>query len=256
MIFLQRIWTDIKKGENIDLYVTVFVAVGISLVNLLGFFSQQLTSLTLAVLTLLVLSLVVNRHRLEEILFKLDNGKEKFFQTDLSVNQQRELDETVAKGKNLLILGTSLANTLELHYPTFEHKLRKGDTIRIVVGNPLSAACDMAVQRRFLLTDINVWRTQIISSLNILVELKNKTSGDLQIRVIDFHLAHGGILADAQSANGLFFLWYYSFKTKKGNRPKYILRPDQGYWYWHFVEEAEAIWSNSQPWKDIQSVLE
>ncbi len=74
-------------------------------------------------------------------------------------------------------------------------------------------------------------------------------AGDLEIRVIVFPLANGGIYIDPNSSKGTYFLWYYSFKTRKGNVPKFIIRSTDEYWYEHFQEEANAIWDYATPWE-------
>jgi len=66
---LQQIWEDVRQGENIDLYLTIVVALVLAAANILGWApSTWLAPITLAVLALLAVSNLKNRHMLESIL--------------------------------------------------------------------------------------------------------------------------------------------------------------------------------------------
>ena len=66
---LRHLWDDIRKGENIDLYLTIAAAVIFVVLNLVGVASTSfLAPLTLAVLGLLAITNLGNRHRMEELL--------------------------------------------------------------------------------------------------------------------------------------------------------------------------------------------
>lgn len=66
MQMLRRIWEDVRRGENIDLYLTVGVAIVLALLNVLGFAPQSLIApVTLAVLGLLAINSLVNRRKIE-----------------------------------------------------------------------------------------------------------------------------------------------------------------------------------------------
>jgi hypothetical protein len=66
---LKLIWQDIRQGENIDSYIAIIAALGLSIANILGFSNQGLlASVTLAVLALLAVTNLGNRHRLDAAL--------------------------------------------------------------------------------------------------------------------------------------------------------------------------------------------
>ena len=61
---LKSIWEDIKSGRNIDIYITVVIAVGIALVDIFGVVNQSIiSSATLAVLALVAYSLLQDRRK-------------------------------------------------------------------------------------------------------------------------------------------------------------------------------------------------
>lgn len=66
MEYFHRVLNDLKQGENVDLYVTVFVSVFVAALSLFDLVPQRvMTSLTLAVMALLINSILGIRHRLE-----------------------------------------------------------------------------------------------------------------------------------------------------------------------------------------------
>lgn len=151
-----------------------------------------------------------------------------------------------------MIIGTTLGGTLELHYDLLESKLKQGHKVRILLVDPNGNAAKMAALRKYHHLDPNDWSQQVLSTLKALTVLSSKFQGTslLEIKTLDFHIAHGGILVDTDfpKANGILFLWYYSFKTRKGTRPKFILESKDGHWYSHFIEEAGALWEAAKIW--------
>lgn len=216
---------------------------------------EILTSV-LAVLGLIAVSGIWDRSRrmgrlehLNEIILKnTQTTKDSLFITDFSASTQREIENKIETSKDFLIIGNNLGSVIDLNYSLFEHRLEQQKSIRVVLANPNTPASDMAASREYRPIEIAVWRMQAQATLKTLEKLQLKTSGKLVIRVIDTYLTHGTILTDTDTYNGSIYCWMYSFKTRKGNRPKFVLRPTDDYWYGHFVEEAEAIWNSAKDW--------
>lgn len=69
---LKRVWKDISQGENIDLYVTVIVAIVLVILNIAGVAPPSwLGSITLGVLALLAITSLGNRYRLDQAVERL-----------------------------------------------------------------------------------------------------------------------------------------------------------------------------------------
>jgi len=72
MQVFKNIWRDIRRGESIDLYAAVAVAIPVAILNLLGITRPSITSaITLTILALLASAALVGRHKNEQILEKL-----------------------------------------------------------------------------------------------------------------------------------------------------------------------------------------
>jgi hypothetical protein len=203
----------------------------------------------MAILALLAVAILGNRHRLEKILQSITKGAHDVFYGDFPDYLQQEIGEKMKQSADLLIMGVDLDATLGKHYRLLEQKLRKGDKIRVVLIDPNSSACEMVVKRRYRPSSLESQCSQIRSGLEAFRELQEKASGKLEIRVIDYPLTRGGIIVDPDTPNGVLYIWNYSFKTHRENRPKLVLRAADGYWYDFFGEEANAIWNHAIPWQ-------
>ena len=244
MKLLQRIWQDFRQGENIDLYVTVIVSIVLAVLNILNIVPPSwITSLNLAVLALLSFAILGSRYRMETILEKI-TARQGLLLTEFPDDLARDVE----KSGELTILGVGLSRTLRLHYSRFLEKLQRGDTIRILLVNPDSSACDIAAMREYPPTTPDDQRGAIRRSLSVLHVLSQETGGNLEIRLADHPLTFGAIVGDPETSQGVLYLWHYAFKTRVANRPKMVLRPVDGYWYELFKEEVTAIWDSAMPW--------
>ena len=250
MQFLRSVWQDVKQGENLDLYVTVAVSVALAVLNVLGIAPQSLIApLNLAVLALLGVAMLGNRHRLEKMPLKTTTGIGEVFYAEFPDEVKREIRTKINRATDLLAIGSNLEYTLHMHRDLFEQNLRRGDTIRVVLVDPNSSACDMTAKRQPYLLDLELQRAKIRSALNALRDLQEQTSGMLEVRLIDYPLSRGGILIDSDTPSGTLYLWNYAFRTNAKNKPKFVLRPADGFWYDYFRDEAKAIWNSATSWQ-------
>jgi hypothetical protein len=100
---LKRIFDDIKQGENLDLYLTIAVALIVAGLNLLSITPPDLlNSLMLAIFAIIASSLVGNRHRLENIQKQLgETNKEEI----LKDYPDDELMRDIERANELWIIG-------------------------------------------------------------------------------------------------------------------------------------------------------
>jgi len=247
MRFLRKAVEDIRQGENLDLYVTVAVSIVLVVLNVLGVALSLAAPLSLGILALLAVAILGNRHRLETILLNMAKSTHDVFYTDYPDYLQQEIADKIERSTDLLLIGVDLDGTLNRHYRLLEQRLRQGCRVRALLVDPDSHACDMVIRRRYRPTTLESQCSQIRSGIQALQELQESTSGELEIRVIDYPLTRGGIIVDPDTPNGTLYIWNYSFKTHKENRPKYALRTADGYWYDFFKEEVNAIWNEAVP---------
>jgi hypothetical protein len=248
---LQQIWEDIRQGESIDLYVTVVVAIVLAVLNTAGVAPPTwMTPLNLAVLALLAIATLGNRHRLERVLKRMTEGTDGVLLDKFPPDTYRNVE----KSKELWLVGVTLSSTMEAFYPMLERKLQRGDMIRVLVVNPDGAACAMAATRNYARTDVERQRAEIRTTLEDLCELQKVAPGRLEIHTIDYLLTFGAYVVDPEEASGVLYLKHYPFKMPLVRaRPGMVLRPRDERWYDHFRSEIRFLWENAVPWRCEES---
>jgi len=240
---LHRVFEELKRGENIDLYVTVVVALIVAILNLFGIAPQNwLSSLNLAVLALLASAILGNRQRLEDIQENLTQTAE----SDISLDFPSELDSDLDRASEVWLMGVHVSSTLGHKYAVLESKLQEGATIHALIVDPDGAACAMAAARHPGRLFVERERALITASLNGLCDLKMIAPDKLEIRIIDNPLPYGGFMLNPGKSDGAIYLKRYSFQT--GLRPISVYRPKNRRWFDFIKSEINALWNHGTEW--------
>lgn len=248
MKFLQKVWNDIRQGENIDLYLTVLAAIGLSALNILGIAPNiWVAPLTLAVLGLLAIATLGNRYRTEEVLEKLTQRPNSVFIEEYPPTLKRDIESSTS----LILVGVTLGRTVKTYYSEFERKLRKGDSIKILLVNPNGTAIEMADSRAYWQIDIERSRTEIRGTLTDLCHLKEIAPDRMEVHVIEYPLSYGAVLVNPESASGILYMEHYPYKVRE-SIPKYVLHARDGEWYDFFKSEIFKQWEHSIEWQCSQ----
>jgi len=228
--FLQRIWGDVQQGENIDLYITVFLAILLVLLNLLGIVPDTLlTPLTLAVLGLLALAMVGNRYQFEDLVRRVTQNSTTLFQAEVAATFESDLQNAT----EIWLTGVSLNRTVKSHYGLLEKLLRQGVQIRVLLVDP---GCDesiaMVTQREYRdrVSEDRI-RSTIHDTLEDLCSLREIAPDHLNLRVIRFPISFGAIATDPHTSMGTLYLEHYSYKMAGGSVPKFTLATEDRQWY-------------------------
>ncbi len=149
---LRRVGDDLRRGRNVELYVTVMLALCIALLSVLTVVGSQVVSATtLAVLALLAVSGLATRHQSEEAGCRIEqlaanlSGEvpaDRFLKTRMPA-----LDEDVATAADICLVGVTLTRTVRDLLPVLDRRLRKGASIRVLVIDVDSPARAEAVAR-------------------------------------------------------------------------------------------------------------
>jgi hypothetical protein len=246
MRVLRRIWGDIGRGENIDLYLLVGAVVALFLLDLFGVDVQSsLASATVAILGLLAVAMLVNRRRMED-LAQVSLGGERTILRDFPSELASDLD----RAREVWLTGIHPNTTFHTYSSTLEKKLRRGDSLRVLVVDPNGAACEMAAMRISVQMNADDIRARVTSFLNTLCELRNMAPDRLKIRTIDYLLEYGALVLDPDSASGVIYVRRYSFKSAGGAvKPKLVYHRKDGSWYDLICAEVRALWESGTPWE-------
>jgi hypothetical protein len=232
-------------NENIDLYVMAVAAFVFTILGATGITSTAvLLSMTLAVLAALSLSQIRSRRHVAQIAAAANSDPLAILLTDFP----DELARRRPSASELLYIGVSMRRTAPTSMTAFQRILSTGGRIRVLLVDPTDeAALREAFRRRGGSPDINSLRSTILASLSSLTAL-NTDHGSLELRVSPSVPAAGISAVDAKSREGLLVAQHYEYRTQGEASPIVRFSASDGYWYRHFLDEAERMWADGIPW--------
>lgn len=247
MKIFQRIWDDIRSGENIDLYITVVVAISLATLNILGFAPQTLIApITLAVLALIAISNLGTRHYFEQ---KLQNLP--IFST-ISLKGRSELPSLQERGQassEIDIVGVSLITAITPHLDFFEAKMKEGCRLKFLLLDPKSPALEVftattRVQNAY--GDI----LQTLNALKLLIQLEQTVKGKCEVRLSQVFLPYGLAVFESNKDTGQITVETWAYKRLIGERPHFIVtRAKDEKWFKFYKSQFDQLWADSTIWK-------
>ena len=243
MKFFQRIWNDIRQGQNIDLYLTILIALPLTILNIFGLASNTwLAPITLAVLALLAISNLENRHKLDLVLERETTG------SFLHEEYPPSLQEDLTKADELWLIGQNLGRTVVNLLPILETKLAKGDRIKVLVISPDGMANKFATARLYLsILNEQQHRERILSTLSTFSKLGKPKRSQLEVKTVDYPIPFGAIAINPDTPNGTIYIEYYGFKLRD-DIPKMVLKPKDSVWYGVYKGQIDELWKVAEVW--------
>jgi hypothetical protein len=247
---LDKVINDIKRGENIDLYLTIPVAILVGFLNLVGLFPPTLIPpLTLVVLGLITVTILGSRHRVEQLAEKLTPSVGGVF-----VKNFPHLDQDLESASDYWFVGLVRSKPVRDLYSIAERKLRQGHSVKILTVHPDPTVVEFVEMRTYGPSSVKMTCADIEAALEILCHLKQIAPDKFMIRTIRHPLSHGVTAIDPNSNSGILYINNYSFKTTEGSVPKFLLRAKDGDWYNFYRQELYNLWEAGVEWKCVPSV--
>ncbi|MEO1208312.1 MAG: hypothetical protein AAFX78_02105 [Cyanobacteria bacterium J06638_20] len=242
---MKRILNDIKRGENLDLYLTIPAAVLVGVLNLLGIVSPALVApLTLIVLGFITITILGSRYRVEQLADKLMPS----VQTIFSEKSPSNLDQDIENALDVWLIGILHSKHARDWYSVIEKKLQKGHSVRILTVHPDPVILEFTEMRVYGFGNVKIKCSDIEAGLETFCSLKKLSPNNLLIRTIHYPLARGFVGINPDAASGSLYIRTYSFKTPGGAQPKFTLRAKDGYWYDFFKQEIQNLWDAGNEW--------
>lgn len=242
MKLLRRIAAEVRRGENIDAYLTILAAVVIAVLNLAGVFpASGLTSLVLAVLALLAVGTLTTRAKLDEVHTAVVEG---------AGSPQRTLPPSfqvdLAAVNDVWISGVSRSSLIRANLLTLAGRLRGGRSVRVLLVKPGSPAADLADRRMPIAVPGGMDR-EISTALDMLAALHRDYGGDLQVRLTEQEPAFGSVFVNPNATDSRLYLEYYSYKTRHDSHLCLVLTARDGDWLDLFREQLTEMWNDAEP---------
>ena len=244
MRVFHKIWSDIRRGENIDLYLTVLVAFGLGILNIVGSAPPAwITSVTLAALGVLAISALRTEYHIGELLQKLPAPSEQL-QNRSSLMPVRELAQTASE---ISFLGVSGISVLINELGFLEQKMKAGCKLRFILLDPSSPA----LRTWILLDRIPTTEADIKTSLEILKGLMQmeKVKGKCEVRLSKVYPPFALLISDINKNTGLMNVEFYTYKTTLSERPHVQLsQVHDKNWFDFYRAQFEQFWSDAEKW--------
>ena len=245
MKLFQRIWNDIRAGENIDQYLTIVAAITLTILNLAGVSLQSyLAPFTLAVLALLAINSLGNRFKIEELIKKKSETLDNFFVDDFPPSYKTDFENSGV----MWLVGVSLHRTIKTNYPILEEKLRQGKKLRVLLIHPKGVGVELSVARNYAHRGVEPKSNDILFILELLCSLREIAPASIEIRTIVFPLAYGATVVNPDTAIGKLYIEHYGFRVSTDSIPRYVLKVSDGRWYDFHKREIEALWEAGEEW--------
>jgi hypothetical protein len=237
---VYRILTD----ENVDLWLLtaaagVFTVLGI--VNVAN--ASVLSSAILALLAVMATAQLRSRRQVAEI-----TRTRRVDPTDLLThNFPDDLIQRRANSNELLLIGMAMARTIQGSRDDLDRALRRGAVLRVLLVDPTheelvgQASLLRPTGRSTLLSQ------RIRTSLDELVDLRDSTAGDLQIRVAPFVPTLGVNLMRGAPVDTIV-VQHNEHRPDAEPGPIIQLSRSDGEWFSYYERQAERMWAAGTPW--------
>ena len=244
---IQRIAEDVKRGENIDLVVTIVLGFIIAVLNSLGVASQDVVaSITLATLGLIAIGILITRYRIED--FYHLAGEKSIVQ--LQLRRPSSISETIANAEEIWMVGLLLRGTTSDYFYDFKKNLAQGAVIRALIVDLDKVQIEKIVKRFSRAGTPEHFRSDFKHIINQYRELHQAASqpDNVQLRLLDFVPSFSLYVSPRADGGGAAYVEIYCYKSPAGSVPKFLVTARENpEWYKHFIDQFELMWNDAEP---------
>lgn len=249
MNVLGHIWTDIRRGEKLDVYVLILAAIALAVLTVINVIPVSwLYPIITGILALLAISILNMVHKVSEVHSMLSSDLQRGimpkFPDDLWERAEKEASEIWLIGSSLYYI---FSNKCEL----VRTKLEKKCSIKVLLRDPTTEMCQLASRYRADHFSPHEMQTRIQSSLTRLCELQKSAPDLLEIRVIDYPLSFNIGAINLEKQVGRIYVEYHPYKmnTEDGGGPKLVITAEDKFWYDFYRRQILTAWTDGKPWQ-------
>jgi hypothetical protein len=250
---LQRVISDIRSGENIDVYIAILLSFVVALLGLTGRVPLELVaSAILLTLAVVLSSVLVSRNTLKELNNTIQelNASRSVDSYLKTRDEYAPLSETLANARTIHFMGSSLVSIFLGGYNQYlrEEKLNKqSSSIQILLLDKQSTALDVvaecvALSRDRVLNDISASLDSIAHTFD-----EGITRGSLEVRLMPTYPGYNMTIVDPNEPYGKMFVEFIGYRSGARNRPHIeLIRQRDGHWYEFFLQQYINLWDASK----------
>jgi len=245
LVEFQEILEDLKKGRNIELYITIGLAIVIAILAVFNVTPPSTVSaVTLAVLAMLTYQIIKNR-RISTI-----QGIRAFY-PDRSYLPP--LNTSLGKARHeLFIVGVYLGRIVQDQLTLLEEKARAGCKVKLLImsttladstSNPLVDKTGAMTGFPELFSTLSATTTRFRDWWQ---SLESSARNNVELRCYEGPPTLTAIFVDKDSPNGLIHIEPIVPKSRPEERPSFRITPHEGGdLYARLRDKYEALWAQS-----------
>lgn len=258
---INIVFSEIKKGENLDLYIIIFLAIIVAVLGISQTVSfEVISAVILATLGLLATSLLTNRHSSDEIQHTTSQLKSEIHDLRSEIHTSARLSDVFIKGypdfsneiveaKRVSIEGAVLSGTLTRYSAQFIKFLQRGGSIRFLVSEPTPEVGVMQAFRSSLIKDIDFMYTTAQNSLETMKAMKSNAKNPLgvQIKMMPYLAPYSLVIIERNDGVKKIYARVSAFQVPASEQP--VFQADNqtdNVWFEFFNNQFEQLWKASK----------
>lgn len=247
---IYAIINDVKLGNNLDVYLTVPIAIMIAILGAFSIADQEIiSSAILATLAILATSSIQDRNERAIIKDTLKRDEycyaDKFFQ-EHNIYQFKELIET---SQSALFWGIHFRKTISIWRYALQQSLSNGSHLKFLLVKPESSAVDMSLLRHSpnsTKDDVNGYIRRVLRDLAY-VGFSSNAVDRIQVRVIDFLPPYTIIAVNPSSSNGKISVLLASIRTATEKTPSFQIEAEKDRnSFDFFIDQFNKAWNEGE----------
>lgn len=253
--FLEKVLDDIREGRNLEVYLTLVVALVLLILDVFDIVSTEaIAAGTLATLALLAYSLLTNREQMRRltdastttrtIIEQMVSGKpraDRFFW-----KERKSLESDLARARFVGITGITLSRTVRDYLHIFENRLQSGAHMQFVVIDPSSLAPRQVILRSKGGVGDSFYADLVrttVARLCILAELEDPPGG-LELGLLPYAPSFGLFVIDPDEPHGRIIVEVYQHRSLAFNPTFELDAQSDARWYAFFREQFDLLWES------------
>lgn len=245
----EHFLSDIKHGENIDVYIIITLAVVVAILSLIGAIPLGILSTAiLATLGVLAYSTLATRRLLSELSKSIALHVPQARTPLLDRGAFGSFRDSLNGVSTICLYGPSLHIMLSSHKEEFREKIRHGGDVRVLIFNPSSTnlailADNLGVRQREIKSDI----TEAIEKCIDLIQ-GGLGIGKFEVRQTEMMPGYSMVIFNPSEQNGQMTVEFIGYHTIPNQRPHVELEATRdGRWFTFYLNQFDELWKSAAP---------
>jgi len=256
---LNTVLKEIRRGENLELYLTIILAITVAILGILQIAKfEVISAVILATLGLLASSLLSSRRVITDVKASFDelNAAVKALETqgvghisELLTRSYPDFTEQIRTAKRVSIEGSTLMSTVTRYAGEFARLLQRGGTLRILVSEPVPEVLAMQVFRSSSLKDPTEMKKLMEGNVAVMKALADKASSpdQFEIRVMPYLAPYSLVIIEGDDDISRAYVKLLPFQRPEPESPTFEVHSQyDGEWFQFFLDQFERMWAQSR----------